>query len=251
MTAPTSTQLRSHERRIAGMLRDPECVGELLLVGIGMARSIDLGDPHWPAGESMPLKPIAYAVYGRYMLGRGMLLPDRFAQGDSHPRKRILDVFFHDRRRYSATVDGDRNAGWSTTCGRPMLRRAGLCGRSASWDQKHRLTDPATGKRHTVGACSQPKCRAWYADLLARNAVELKAHPAPEPAANTGGVLERHLPEIDWWKVWGHVDKGWKLPPEGERFQKPTLRLVLGDDGPVVTTRPERPALVVHEGGWR
>jgi hypothetical protein len=157
MTA-TSAQLRTHEHRVAAMIADPECVGELLLVGMGMARCLDLGDPHWPAGEPMPIKPIAYAVYGRYRLGMDMLLPDRSAHGDSHPRKRILDVFFHDRRRYSATVDGDRSAGWSTTCGRPMLRRDGLCGRSASWDQKKRLTDPVTGQRRTVGACSQPKC---------------------------------------------------------------------------------------------
>lgn len=251
MADPSYAQLRAHEKRITGMLADPECVGELLLVGLGMARCLDLGDPHWPTGETMPLKPIAYAVYGRYYLGMDMLLPDRSAHGDTHPRKRILDVFFHDRRRYSASADGDTSPGWSTTCGRPMLRREGLCGRSASWDQKRRLTDPLTGRRHTVGACSQPKCREWFAGLLARNDAELKANPPPVPPANTGGVLERHLPELDWWKVWAHVDKNWTPPPEREAFHRPRLTLVLGGQDEPKVTVAQRPALTVHEGGWR
>ncbi|GIF17250.1 hypothetical protein [Actinoplanes teichomyceticus] len=158
-------------------------------------------------------------------------------------------MFYQDRRRYSPRTDGDRGLG-QATCGRPMQRREGLCGRNASWDQQRQLTDPLTGKRHTVGACSQPNCRTWYADLLARNAAELATHPAPTPAANTGGVLERHLPEIDWWQVWRHVDKNWTPPPEGERFHKPTLTLVLGDadEMPAITTKP---ILAVLEGGWR
>jgi hypothetical protein len=252
VTSPTYAQLRAHEKRTAGMLADDDCVGELLLVGMGMARCLDLGDPVWPAGKSMPLKPIAYAIYGRYRLGMDMLLPlHRSAHGDCHPRKRILDVFFQDRRRYSATVDGDRGF-HDATFGRPMVRRDGLCGRNPSYSSQRRLTDPATGQRRTVGACSQAACQKWFADLLARNAAELKANPAPQPPANPGGVLERHLPEIDWWKVWRHVDKDWTPPPEGERFERPKLTLVMsdGEDGsPVVATA--RPALTVHEGGWR
>jgi hypothetical protein len=87
--------------------------------------------------------------------------------------------------------------------------------------------------------------------MLARNAAELKANPAPVPPANTGGVLERHLPEIDWWKVWTHVDKSWSPPPEGERFHKPKLTLVMGEPEENVVVEMRRPALVVHEGGWR
>jgi hypothetical protein len=250
-TEPTYAALRDHNTRVQRMLTDPECVGELLLVGIGMARCLDLDDPHWAPGKGMPLKPIAYAVYGRYRQAPNMLLPDWGKRGDSHPRQRILDVFFHDRRRYSASVDGDVGPHGGTQCGRPMQRREGLCGRSASWDQKRRLADPVTGRRHTVGACSQPKCRAWFADLLARNAAELAANPAPEPPANTGGVLERHLPEIDWWKVWRHVDSQWTPPPEGRAFERPRLTVLINDDdtepGAVVT----RPTLVALEGGWR
>lgn len=136
-----------------------------------------------------------------------------------------------------------------------MLRRDGLCGRDPSHDSQRRLTDPVTGRRHTVGACSQKACQAWFAGLLVRNGAELKAHPAPFPPANTGGVLERHLPELNWWKIWAHVDPHWTPPPEGDRFHRPTLTLVMApddeDDDPQVETTRERPALTVLPGGWR
>jgi hypothetical protein len=104
MSGPTYAQLRAHDKRVAGMLADPECVGEILLVGIGMARSLDLGDPPWVDGY-MPMPVIADAIYGRRQLPGGLLgtvhLHDR---GDHRPRYRIKSVFFADRRRYSADV---------------------------------------------------------------------------------------------------------------------------------------------------
>ena len=247
MTAPTYTGLRTHNERIAGMIADPECAGELLLVGLAMARCLDLDDPHWPRENSMPLKPIAYAVYGRYRMPPDLLVPNSRERGDSHPRKRLLDVFRHDRRRYQP--DSWR---YGVPCGRPMLRRDGLCGRGAAHDLMRMLTDPATGLRHAVGACSQKPCRAWFAGLLARNAADLKASPPPVPPANTGGVLERHLPEIDWWQVWRYVDPDWSPPPEGRAFERPTLRLLVTEDVREPAEEPAaRPLLTVHEGGWR
>ncbi len=251
MPEPTGAQLRTHEKRITGMLTDVECVGELLLVGIGMARCLDLGDPPWSEDGHMQLPVIAKQIYGAHRLHEPILGASHYSdRGDSRPRRRILGVFYADRRRYSAEVDGDRGF-HGVTCGRPMQRREGLCGRNAAHDLRRRLTDPATGQRRTVGACSQKTCRAWFTDLLARNAAELKASPAPQPPANTGGVLERHLPEVDWWKIWAHVDKNWSPPPEGERFHRPKLTLVMSDDESAVTVRTERPTLTVHEGGWR
>lgn len=64
MTRPSYTALRDHNRRVAGMLADPECVGEVLLVGIGMARCVDLDEPPWGEDGSMPMKVIAEQVYG-------------------------------------------------------------------------------------------------------------------------------------------------------------------------------------------
>jgi hypothetical protein len=250
---PSAADLYVHDQRVTRMLADPDCVGELLLVGIGMARCIDLNDPPWNEDGYMPTSTIAKAIYGNRALPSSIVgtihLTDR---GDRRASRRIRDVFYADRRRYSPDVDGDRH--WAhVTCGRPMVRREGLCGRSASSNAR-RLTDPATGQRRWVGACSQPACKQWFTDLLDRNRAELAAHPAPVPPANTGGVLERHLPEIDWWKVWRAVDKDWSPPPEGRAFERPTLRLVMDVDRDEVESPPVtavRPRLVVHEGGWR
>jgi hypothetical protein len=248
VTEHSYAALRAHHQRLTGMYADPECVGELLLVGAAMGRSIDLGDPGWVDG-SMPMKAIADAVYGHHWLPGQMLVPGRH-RGDDHPRKRIRSVFFADRRRYDPDSDPDATQWAMLTCGRPMVRRDGLCHRHAT--NSKRLTDPATGLRSYVGACGQKACKAWLADLLERNRTELAANPAPTPAANTGGVLERHLPEIDWWAVWRHVDKNWSPPPEGRPFERPTLKLVV--DGPVEDEVPAvtaRPVLQVLEGGWR
>lgn len=250
MTEPTYTALRAHDARVQRMLDDPECMGELLLVGLGMARCLDLGDPPWTDDGHMDMRAIAKAVYGGWRLPPSMLVPDWSTRGDTKWWRRIRDVFFYDRRRYSASADGDLGPHGGTTCGRPMQRREGLCGRGASSDQKRRLTDPATGRRHTVGACSQPKCRAWFADLLARNAAELAATSVPEPPANTGGILERHLPEIDWWKVWRHVDSRWTPPPEGRAFERPRFTVLVNDDSPEPVVR-QRPELTALDGGWR
>ena len=248
---PTYSALRAYDRRVAGMLADPECVGELLLVGIGMARSLDLGEPPLTSSGSLPIVAIAKQVYGHNWLPSSLLYPNaQTKRADSNPYKRIRDVFRHDRRRYRPEDD----TRWHmVTCGRPMVRRDGLCDKDAS--HKQRVIDPVTGFRQWVGACSNRTCRDWLADLVARNARELADNPPPIPAANTGGVLERHLPEVDWWAVWRSVDPTWTPPPEGRPFERPALRLVTfdpdetySDDEPVVTARL---ALVVHEGGWR
>ena len=227
------------------MLADPECVGELLLVGLAMARSIDLGDPEFASNGTMPMRVIAEQVYGRHYLPSPMLLPLQ-PRGDADPRRRLWDVFRQDRRRYDPDVDEGRRYR-RLTCGRPMIRREGLCDRNAS--SQRRLTDPATGRRQWVGCCSQSACKRWFTDLLERNRRELAANPPPTPAANTGGVLERHLPEVDWWVVWKQVDPGWCPPPEGRPFGKPTLTVIVGGDEPEMSV--PRPALTVIEGGRR
>lgn len=248
MTA-TAAALRAHERRVTRMLHDPECVGELLLVGLALARSVDLGDPGFSDNGNIPLGVVSERVYGRKRLPSVMLLPG-WPRSDTNPRRRITAVFREDRRRYDPDADGDRSY-HQVTCGRPMIRRDGLCDRNAS--ERKRLTDPATGHRQWVGACSQTLCKQWFADLVERNRQELEAHPPPTPPANTGGVLDRHLPEIDWWKVWQAVDPKWTPPPEGRMFEKPTLTLLVADEDELEAppVEPARPSLTVIEGGWR
>lgn len=241
--------LHAHDRRVASMLADPECVGELLLVGIAMARSLDLNDPGW-VNDRMPMKTIAERIYGRHWLPAYLLYPGR-NRADTNPWRRLRDVFRHDRRRYEPAARPGYDSG---TCGRPMIRRDGLCGRNATtW---RTMTDPTNGHRTRIGACSQKPCKQWLTDLHSRNQAELDTNPPPEPAANTGGVLERHLPEIDWWKVWRAVDPTWSPPPEGRAFERPRLTLLIGDGSDCDDAQPEppvagRPQLTVVEGGWR
>lgn len=248
MTAASPTALIRHNQRIAGMLADHECVGELLLVGIAMARAVDLGDPPWHDG-TMDIRAIAEQVYGRRQQPGPIVGALRYSdRGDHRPRRRIRDIFHLDRRRYCPDVDGDR--GWhSVTCGRPMIRRPGLCDRNAS--NPVRLVDPVNGTRRWVGACSHRACQDWLSGVVARNRDELAGHPAPQPPANTGGVLERHLPEIDWWQIWRHLDPKWSPPPEGRTWSRPTLTVLVEDEPETPVVPVARPSLAVLEGGWR
>jgi hypothetical protein len=230
------------------MYADPECVGELLLVGVALARTIDLGTPPLTGAGTIPARQVSEAVYGRRWLATTSLLGGvPAARADSDPYQRVRDVYHADRRRYDP--DADARLSWrDVVCGRPMLRRAGLCGRAAT--VRRRLTDPATGTRSWVGACSHQACRTWLAGLVDRNRAELVANPAPQPAANCGGVLQRHLPEIDWWEVWAAVDPRWTPPAEGRPAGRAVLTLLVDDQAePVVSAC--RPALRVLDGGWR
>lgn len=235
-----------HQARIAGMLADPDLVGELLLVGIAFARSIDLDEPSCADG-TLPTGDIAEAIYGRAWH------PPTIAHfGWAHiprvtdsGRKRLHDVLHSDIRRYRPTDVWSR-----VTCGRPMIQRDGLCDRAASHTEQ--LTDPATGERNWVGACSNRACRAWLTAVRDANRQRLAEYPPPIPPANAGGVLARHLDEIDWLALWGNLDSAWSPPPEVEALPGRRLRLIVSDEDAVEPADGMgRPALMVLPGGWR
>ncbi len=248
MTTPNAA-FRAHEHRCQAMLADPDCVGELLLVGLAMARSVDLDWPT-PIGDGYRLKDVARAVYGNIRIYTDLALPatpgwqERRFHATSGAYQRLLAVLRADIRRYTPTDSS------LVDCGRPRVRTDGTCGRPASPNHLRRLIDPATGERWWVGACSQTACKAWFAAVVEANRAECATHDVPVPAANTGGVLERHLPEIDWWKVWSHIDDKWSPPPEAEPFHRPRLQLILGDADVDPTPARPRPELVALKGGW-
>ena len=241
-------QLRQHDQRVAGMLADPELVGELLMIGLVWARAVDLEDP--------PLEGLiqasARAVYGP---GQARMLPPVMLLGEAAPRartsgggsRRVVDVLRTDIRRYRPdTRRADR-------CQRPIQGRSKdneLCGRSAQW-RRDPFVDPTDGTRHHVGACAQPRCTSWWMRLLAENRQLLEQHPAPEPAANSGGVLARHLDEIDWTSLYGHLDPAWKPPREEQGWPvRPRLQVLIGD-GDATDSEAAPAALTLLEGGWR
>jgi hypothetical protein len=271
MTPPTTAALRAHEKRIADMLADPECVGELLLVGLVFARCVDFGDPPM----ATVVRDAGKLIYGRAVHGASLHhwgwsrrdeVELRAAEGGY---RRVRDVLRSDIRRYvpdlskayfcqrpvkvrQQPADGNLMAANVIVHGDgtpPPPAKVRICGRTTARLRDHLFVDPVDGTRIALGACSQARCQAWWQALRARNDAEIAANPPPEPVANRGGVLERHLDEIDWWKLWQHLDPRWTPPHEAPGWRPPKLQIVVTDDPEPVEVGP-RPALTVLKGGW-
>lgn len=217
-----NSALRAYDACVSGMLADAELSGDLLLVGLFLARAVHLNEPELPVGTAA----IAQALFSK----------------EYNPAAKVNKVLRGDRRRY--TPMGYR---WGA-CDAPMVRRQGKCGVQTALREAW-VTDPANGERTRLHACSRPAHRQWLARVTADNERALTAQPDVHPPANIGGVLSKHLDEIDWWAMWRVLDPKWTPPPEAEPFRKPRLQLLVDDDAEVsVAVRPE---LGVIEGGWR
>lgn len=205
MSEHTYSALREYRKRIAAMLVDPECTDDLFGLGVALldfaVLRIDRDERSW--------NHYAEKAWGKAS------------------RYRIRDVLRKDIRRYDALKDADSNAP-ARRCGAPMIRRQGPCGQSAS--RRALLTDADTGRKQWIAGCSRHS--DWFnAEVLANRAVVEDAPAAVRPAANAGGVLARHIPEIDWEALWVKLDPSWTRPPEAESEEipvMPKLRLVLG-----------------------
>lgn len=233
---PSGADLRRHHKRVRAMLDDPACVDDLLLVGLGLTCLIDFDRP--PRLMAKHFRAVAGQVFPANTYGRGA-----YAQ--------LLQVLKADIRRYDADEDPDSGAAryWSIACSAPMIRRAGTCGQHAT--VRVDVADHDTGRRKFIGACSRPEHRTWLKKVAHRN--DLAGTPPPTPAANTGGVLARHFPEVAWQKLWSWLDPKWTPPPEDAPWRRPTLSLYLGDaDRPTgdvdPTPEPSRPTLAVVPG---
>lgn len=227
---PSYAALKRHNKRIQAMFDDPACVGDLLLAGVALAWMVDINRP-----ERLNIKAFRLAA-------RPVFPPNRYGRG---PLDTLLTVLRADIRRYSIEHDPDsRLKGyWDIPCGAPMIKRSGPCGQHAT--DREEVADHDTGRRRYIGACSRPEHKKWLREVIKRNQAD--GNEAPVPAANAGGVLARHLPEIDWYVLYRYLDSKWGPPPEESPWRPPTLSLHLGDAEPTVADS-DRPALAVVTG---
>jgi len=183
-------------RRIQRMLADPELGGDLLLCGLVMAAHVDLG-------------------FG----GRSLLALAKTAwphESDQTALGRAKRTLADDSRRYRPPEPE------STGCDAPMSRRA-RCGQRPGRAVMGLITDWSTGERQWLQACSRH--REWADARFRENTVARPPSP-PLPPANSGGVLARHLPTINWPRLWSALDPTWA--PHPEPADRPALHLVHG-----------------------
>lgn len=200
----TYSALREYRKRIAAMLDDPECAGDLFGLGVALldfaVLRIERDERTW--------KHYAQKAWGR---------------GSDY---RIRGVLRGDIRRYDAIKDAEERDP-ARRCGAAMIRRQGPCGQSAS--RRAMLTDSLTGRKQWIAGCKRHE--EWFNAQVRANRAEVdEIAEAVRPAANAGGVLARHIPEIDWHAAWTKLDPTWTPPPESEPEEVPVfpkLRLVL------------------------
>jgi len=205
------------------MIEDPDLTGDLLLVGIALARDVDRMDPKPDQRSSLT------AVCEPYL--------------GSDASWQVAHLVWKDRRRYAP--DYSR----TVRCGSPMIRRDGECGQRAK--TMRQLVDFDTGEYHPVGACVRHL--PWLRELWTDHVEERANREVPTPPANAGGILERHLPELDWTGLWKRLSKRYSpggaeyvRPPESEPIRRPVLTMHVSpddvdDETPAET--PRRPVL--------
>lgn len=205
MSDHTYSALREYRKRVAAMLEDPECVGDLFGLGVALLDFAVLRNR-----DAKKFEHYANQVW------------------EFTSQYRTRGVLRADIRRYDAIKDAEGGEP-SRRCGAPMVRRDGPCGQSAS--RRSMLTDTLSGRKQWIAGCKRHE--EWFNDRVRANRAEVEElTDAVRPAANAGGVLARHIPEIDWPAVWIGLDPTWTAPPEEDPEPVsiyPKLRLVFAD----------------------
>lgn len=243
MTA-TYSALRAHERCVAGLYADPDVTGDLLLVGMWLARAVHLRQPEPAAGAGWSLADIArdlFPLAGSAAMDFG---GQQVQEQETGPDVwKVAEVLKQDIRRYDWRADSPLYG--YPTCSGPMVRR-GRCGRkSMTWAL---LTDLATGRQRMLGCCRQHL--DWWQGEMSANRQECAFAEIPRPAANAGGALARHV-DIDWPALWSGLDPQWVAPPEVDSWVRPNLRVIVSH----LPARPEvgravpRPRFALIGGG--
>lgn len=227
MTDPTYTALRAYERSVAGLIADPDVTGDLLLIGLWLARVEHLGQPERTDGEGWRTSDIARDVFPLHTRTAMFMLGEWDQGQETGPDVwKVNGVLQGDIRRYDWKADQPGSGKGRTPCTGPTPRRD-VCGRPSLTGAL--LTDPRTGRRRMLGACRRHG--DWWRAQVAANRAACAAVEVPRPAANAGGRLARHI-RLDWPALWLVLDPTWVAPPEVDSWVRPDLRLV-------VTVAPE------------
>lgn len=228
---PSYVRLMRYHRYLDDLLADDGVRGDMLLVAMWLGRAVHLNVPVRVEGEGWSAQQMCIDLFG----GRRGFNP-------------FVEVLRNDRPRYDPDLDpvnADYRPHWGP-CGAAMIRREGLCGQAAT---NHGLaTDLTTGHRYRIRACARHK--PWYDKTIIENkeAVAATTVPVPVPAQNTGGLLDRHLPELNWDALYVWAVPKWTPPPAtGQKVVKPKLQLFTT---PIIDPddRP-RPRLTSVKGG--
>lgn len=201
------------------LITDPEVTGDLLLIGLTL-------DSLLAAGEPISIKRLHLLAYGPRG-PRVRLDSDVREPAARHPRGgidwlrcRTAYLLRQDARRYEPPEARD------IVCGAPTARKP-RCGKNVQRFALH--TDWSSGERYHLGACNQHA--AWFE---ARDAEQQATRPEVGeilPYANAGGLLARHVSEVDWPRLWRLLDPQWQEYPEREPVTPatPTLTVLLGE----------------------
>jgi hypothetical protein len=249
---PTFAEYRQYQAAVAAMMADHDCTGDLLLVGLWLARARFLRVPE-PGEGRWGLAAIARDLYGPgkpYTI-TALGVTERIAS--THIRK-VQRVFTDDVPRYDPLKDSEGlwHPFGGYDCASPMIRRDGLCGQPAT--KEYRLTDVSTGRIHVLAACRRH--HGWLDAQYRQNRAEVKeiGEHLPVPAMNAGGVLARHVPGLNWRQMWTALRPGWTQPAEGTPTGKPKLEVLSFEpedqDDLDEAVELARPTLSVIQGGW-
>lgn len=189
--------LRRHDRRVSAMFADPECVGDLLLTGLVIARWLDFTYRPGRNASALTDDEIEQIAFG----------PDS---------GRAAAALVADIRRYSPTDDPNQ----VRRCDAPFDGSAGSCVLPV---KKKALLENSRGEGVWIGSC--------LAHSISFNTIRAAHGATPIPVsgtANAGGVLARYLPEIDWPVVYRALDEGWRPAREAalDGGTRPLLLLI-------------------------
>lgn len=221
-TDPNYTQLRAYHHVTTALLADPDVGGDLLLVGLWLARATTLHIPRHGANRwstaaiardvfADPTVPLVGTRVQEVEIDGQVVHVNRWAVEKVH--KLLAD----DRPHYDPWLD-DRRHPERHTCQAPMIRRAGLCGNPTSTDRM--MTDPATGRRIRIGACNRHRDSDWYTTTIDTWKQRATTATIPDPPANRGGILQRHI-RLNWDAWWARHVPDWQPPATDERDSQP------------------------------